>query len=102
MKVGLQTRNRIPSGPKILDVIPTSAHTDPLYGEHQRIWTVVVALVERLSELEAEVRPTEDQELEIRLLVAQVRRLRRQSERISEVLRDEAWARERGVRPRKG
>ena len=77
-------------------MIPTSAHTDPLYGEHRRIWTLVAALVGRLSELEAEPRPSADQALEIRLLLGQVHRLRRQSERISEVLRDEGWARARG------
>lgn len=52
-------------------------------------------LLDRLRALEAHA-CTPDEHLEARLLIGQVRRLRRQSARISEVLRAEAWAREHG------
>jgi len=68
------------------------ARTDPLHREHCRIWRVLPALVARLAELEALGTPTEDEALEVSVLWGQVRRLRQQSLRICEVLRDEAWS----------
>ncbi len=78
-----------------IGVDTTSAHigtADPLYREHCRIWRVLPALVARLAELEALGAPTEEDALEVTLILGQLRRLRRQSVRICELLRDEAWS----------
>lgn len=94
MKVGLRRRNPGRLGSEDVDVHTTSAHivtTDPLYAEHRRIWGVLPAMLTRLAQLEGLGAPTSEQRLEARLLGDQVRRLRRQSVRICEVLRDETW-----------
>ncbi|MCA9553681.1 MAG: hypothetical protein KC933_26815 [Myxococcales bacterium] len=63
---------------------------DPLRREHRRLWDLLPRLLIRQSQLEALARRTPRQQRELVVLRGQVDVLRRQSHRISEVLRAEA------------
>jgi hypothetical protein len=65
---------------------------DPLRREHRRLWDRLPRLLIRLAQLQALPRRTGRQDRELEVLQGQVEVLRRQSHRISEVLRAEARA----------
>lgn len=96
MKVDLHPRNGLLVWPEDIGMHQTSTYTaapDPLQLEHRRLWATMRSLVADLAALG----PTEGLDTtartEQRVLEEQLRRLRRQSARIAEVLRSEAWAR---------
>lgn len=69
-----------------------TSYVDPLIAQHARLWAQLDRLLLRRADLRRRSRRSEAQEQEMARIEATVDELRRQSHRISEVLRAEAWA----------